>query len=98
MAARKSAQTTLKLSAVLDLNEASAMHGKLLAMRGSPLVIDASAVERVGVQCVQVLASAARTWQADGKAFTLSKASDAFTRTLQLIGINIEQLSLAETR
>lgn len=98
MAARKSAQATLKLSAILDLNEASALHGKLLGMRGAPLTIDASGVERVGVQCVQVLVSAVRAWEADGKAFTLSKASDAFTRTLQLIGVNIEQLSLGETR
>ncbi|MET3853472.1 hypothetical protein ABIE40_000561 [Rhizobium sp. OAE497] len=47
MAAKKSGKT-LNLAAVLDLNEATALRDKLLSMRGSDIVIDASGVERVG--------------------------------------------------
>ena len=98
MAARKSAQSTLKLSPVLDLNEASVLHGKLMDMRGKPLSVDASEVERVGVQCVQVLMAGIKAWEEDGKAFAFTKASDGFDKTLQLIGVNIDHLLPKEIR
>jgi chemotaxis protein CheX len=97
MASKKSEQN-LKLSAVLDLNEASALHGKLLGLRGSDIVIDASAVERCGTQCVQVLIAGAKAWEEDKKTFTIGKTSDAFEKTMQLIGINFEQLLGKEIR
>jgi chemotaxis protein CheX len=96
MAARKAASGTLALSPVLDLNEASVLHGKLMSMRGKDIVIDASAVERVGVQCVQVLVAGAAAWQADKKSFLVEKASDAFEKTMQLIGISETQLIAKE--
>src|SRR3546814_13759969 len=68
----------------LDLNEASALHGKLMELRGSDLRIDASGVERIGVQCAQVLVAGARGWEADRKSFLIEKASDAFEKTMQL--------------
>ena len=48
MASKKAAQKSLSLAPVLDLNEATALHKQLMGLKGSPLVIDASAVERVG--------------------------------------------------
>lgn len=93
MAPRKAAASgSLKLAAVLDLNEASALHGKFMAMRGSNIVVDASGVERAGIQCFQVLVAAARGWQSDKKTFLIENASDAFERTLQLVGINRDSL------
>ena len=97
MASKKAAQENLKLSPVLDLNEASVLHGKLMELRGRDLKIDASQVERLGVQCVQVIVAAARAWQADKKAFVVEKASDVFEKTLQLIGIDPNQLTAKET-
>jgi chemotaxis protein CheX len=96
MAPRKAASGSLALASVLDLNEASALHGKLMSMRGKDIAIDASAVERVGVQCAQVLVAGARAWQADKKSFQVAKASDAFTKTMQLIGINDDNLLAKE--
>lgn len=96
MAAKKAGPGSLKLSAVLDLNEASALHGKLMSMRGSDIVIDASAVDRVGVQCAQVLVAGARLWEDDKKSFSVEKASDAYSKTMQLIGINSENLVAKE--
>jgi chemotaxis protein CheX len=96
MAAKKAASGSLALAPVLDLNEASVLHGKLMSMRGSDVVIDASSVERVGVQCAQVLVAGARAWEADRKSFQIDKASDAFDKTMQLIGINEDNLVAKE--
>jgi chemotaxis protein CheX len=98
MAAKKAETGSLKLVSVLDLNEASVLHGQLTNMRGSDLTIDASGVERVGVQCVQVLMAAANAWEEDKKEFVFEKVSDAFRKTMQLIGINIEHLLAKEIR
>jgi chemotaxis protein CheX len=80
----------------LDLNEATALHEKLLALKGSDIVIDASAVERVGTLCVQVLMAGAKTWEEDHLSFTFSKVSDAFEKTTQLIGVEIDHLVAKE--
>ena len=82
----------LKLNPVLDLNEAVGLHGQLLAMRGHDLQIDATAVQRCGTPCIQVLMSAAKTWEEDQKSYGFAGISDAFGKTVQLIGINIDHL------
>ncbi len=95
--ASKTAETgSLKLVSVLDLNEASVLHGQLTNLRGKDLAIDASGVERVGVQCVQVLMAAANAWEEDKKTFVFDKVSDAFGKSMQLIGINIDHLLAKE--
>ncbi|KQS90907.1 MULTISPECIES: STAS domain-containing protein [unclassified Rhizobium] len=96
MAAKKAAQKSLSLAPVLDLNEANALHTKLMGLRGNTLVIDASAVERVGALCVQVLMAGAKSWEEDKQSFTFAKVSDAFTKTTQLIGVNIDHLMAKE--
>ncbi|KEQ05779.1 MULTISPECIES: STAS domain-containing protein [Pseudorhizobium] len=96
MATKKAASGSLKLSPVLDLTEASALHGTLMSMRGRNVTIDASEVERVGVQCVQVLIAGARAWQADKKSYVVDKSSDAFAKTMQLIGIDTDLLVAKE--
>ncbi|GEO83469.1 MULTISPECIES: STAS domain-containing protein [Alphaproteobacteria] len=98
MAAKKGEQKSLKLSAVLDLNEASNLKANLMSMRGDGLVIDASGVERVGAQCVQILMAGAKAWEMDKKPFSFAKASDAFLKTLQLIGVSVDHLLAKEIR
>jgi chemotaxis protein CheX len=95
MAAKKSGKT-LNLAATLDLNEASALRDKLLSLRGSAVSIDASAVERVGTLGAQVLMAAAKTWDQDKLAFTFTKVSDAFQKTMQLIGVDVHPLLAKE--
>ena len=96
MATKKAAQKSLSLAPILDLNEANALHSKLMGLRGNALVIDASAVERVGALCVQVLMAGAKSWEEDKQSFTFAKVSDAFTKTTQLIGVNIDHLMAKE--
>lgn len=98
MASKKADKGSLKLVPILDLNEASVLHGQLTNMRGEDVKIDASEVERVGVQCVQVLLAAAKTWEADSKNFVFEKVSEAFEKTMQLIGIDIDHLLAKEIR
>jgi chemotaxis protein CheX len=97
MAAKK-ADKKISLAAVLDLNEASTLRGKLVGLRGSNVVVDASAVERAGTLCIQVIMAAAKTWDEDKMSFTFSKVSDAFQRTMQLIGVNMDHLLAKEIR
>jgi len=82
----------LKLPQVLDLNAAGRLHEEVLAHRGADIDIDASEVGRVGAQCVQVLLSAAISWRAENLCFKVEQASDAFTKTLELLGISDEAL------
>jgi chemotaxis protein CheX len=94
----KSAAKKLSLEKVLDLNEASTLHTKLMAMRGSDVSIDGSPVERAGALGIQVLMSAAKTWEAEKHSFKFSKMSDALVKTMQLIGINYEHMLAKESK
>jgi chemotaxis protein CheX len=96
MPARKAAPQTLALAPVLDLNEASALHAKLMELRGSAVEVDASSVERVGALCVQVLMAGAKAWEQEKLSFTFSKMSDAFAKTTQLIGVDVDRLMSKE--
>ncbi|ASW05522.1 MULTISPECIES: STAS domain-containing protein [unclassified Rhizobium] len=91
-------EKTVSLAAVLDLNEASALRGTLMGLRGSNVAIDASGVERIGTLCVQVIMAAAKTWDEDKLSFTFSKVSDAFQKTMQVIGVDISHLLAKEIR
>ncbi|WP_026613246.1 STAS domain-containing protein [Ensifer aridi] len=96
MASRNTARKKLKLAPVLDLNEATVLHERLLALKGGAVTIDASAVERVGALCVQVLMAAARSWEEDHLSFTFAEVSDAFIKTTQLIGVDVAPLMAKE--
>ena len=76
----------LKLGSNLSLNQAGPLRDTLLTLRGSPLAIDASDVERLSGPCFQVLASARLTWEADGQPFAFTNASPAFENGLALLG------------
>lgn len=76
----------VELPALLDLAAAQPLRAELLALRGRPLVIEASSVTRLGGLCLQVLMSARQTWRRDGIAFGLSGTSRAMTDQLNAFG------------
>jgi chemotaxis protein CheX len=86
----------LQLAENLDLTAVSPLHENLLSMRGSDIVIDASAVERVGGQCVQLLLSAHKSWVEDKASFEIENASENFTSALALLGIEPGSLHVKE--
>ena len=77
-AGEQPAAAKLMLEPVLDLGAAERLHTRLLELRGHPLDIDASQVERLGGLSLQVLISARNTWQADGHSAVIGQASAAF--------------------
>ncbi|HEY3695383.1 STAS domain-containing protein [Phenylobacterium sp.] len=83
----------LKLPAVLDVTCAGALTSQLKDLRGAPLVLDASAVERVGGLGLQVLLSARVTWAADGEPLAVAAPSAAFQDALALSGARPFDLS-----
>ena len=74
------------LPGVLDLTVAAPLARDILARRGAPLEIDASSVQRLGGQCLQVLLSAAALWQVDEMAFSVTNPSDRFEADRALFG------------
>ncbi|WP_426958717.1 STAS domain-containing protein [Muricoccus radiodurans] len=74
------------LSPVLDLRAAGPLAAAMLAWRGDDLSLDASRVERVGGQCLQVILAARNQWAAEGRSFRVLGASDAFKEAADLMG------------
>ncbi|MGD0564715.1 MAG: STAS domain-containing protein [Roseiarcus sp.] len=96
------AQTTsepegaLRLPDCLDLLAATPLARALLERRGAPIVLDGSSVHQLGAQCVQVLLSAKRTWDADGIALSIVNCAPRMIEDLQLLGIDSATLTSGE--
>ena len=84
--------TTIELVPHLDFTAAAPLHESLLAVRGDSIILDASAVERIGGQCLQVLLSAVVTWKSDMAPFEIAKPSQGFKDGLQLLGLTVDSL------
>jgi len=78
--------TTIQLPEQLDFPAASALRAELLAVRGTAVEVNGSAVNRLGALCLQVLLSAAGTWRADGQDFRIVDPSGALQDGFQLLG------------
>lgn len=87
---------TYRLTEILDIKAALPLAESLLAQRGSELLIDASQVERLGAQSLQILLSAISTWHADGVSIEFVDPSEPFLQGLTLLGINPEEFLRGE--
>jgi chemotaxis protein CheX len=76
----------ISLPPVLDLQAADPLRAELLSLRGRPLQVDASQVNRLGGLCLQVLMSAKKLWAEDGQSFTLEDPSEVFSEQLSAFG------------
>jgi chemotaxis protein CheX len=85
-------ERTLQLPEVLDMNAAAPLAGELVTYRGGDLQADASQVQRIGGQGIQVLLSALATWQQDGFRFSVVNPSAAFTDIIGVLGLNESEL------
>ena len=84
----------LMLPDCLDSAAAITIKEMLLTQRGNAIAVDASQVRRVGVQSLQVLVAAARSWQRDGLVYRLENPSSEFLETIALIGLPHQELLL----
>ena len=78
----------VELPGVLESQGRGAPCRRSLALRGKPVDIDASHVERLGGQCLQVLLSAAKTWKADKTSFVVINRSSDFAESLARLGVS----------
>lgn len=81
------ALAVFSIEGALGLEAAAPLRAALLNRRGADLAVDASAVRHLGALCAQVLASAALTWAADGRSFSVQAPSDAFAQAVRLLGL-----------
>lgn len=84
--------TVVTLPAIVDVRAAEPLKAELLALRGQPVTIDASAVDRLGGLGLQVLMSAVRTWHADGQVLIFINVSEAMTEQWQGFGAPLNDL------
>ncbi|MBI1622233.1 STAS domain-containing protein [Aquamicrobium zhengzhouense] len=77
----------------LDIKAASPLANQLLALRGRDVLLNASQIERVGAQCLQVLLSAASTWRTDGSSLAISEPSPAFTDAIEIAGLELSNFT-----
>ena len=76
----------LLLPVILDLKAAAPLAAAFLARRGTELVVDAAAVQRLGGQCLTVLLSARTSWAADARTLTFEHPSPEFRAAIELFG------------
>jgi chemotaxis protein CheX len=76
----------------IDFSAANQIKEALLARRGSPLAVDAGQVRRTGMQAVQILIAAAKTWQRDGHSYAITNPTAEFLETIALVGLSREHL------
>ena len=85
----------MQLASTLDLAAAAPLCAELRAARGKPIEIDASAVDRLGGLCLQVLLAAQRAWRAEGVPFSLINPSQPFADAVRLMAA--DELTASET-
>lgn len=79
--------TVVSLPGICDANAAASLAARLVALRGGPVGIDASCVEKVSTLSLQVLISARITWKADRMAFSIQRSSQAFRQAVGVLGL-----------
>ena len=87
MSVEARAAARIELPEILDLSAAGPLAAEFLSHRGEALRVDASRVERIGGQCLQVLLCAANTWKADAVPLAIVGASSGFTDGLARLGV-----------
>lgn len=90
----KAATARIRLPDHLDIKAAGPLALELTAARGNDVVLDASGIERVGGQCLQVLISAAATWTVDGAELVIDTPSPAFVDAIRIAGLDLTQFSV----
>ena len=89
---------SLVLADSLDLTAAAPLAAELLAARGKPAALDASGVQRLGAQCLQVLLAARALWSSEGLPWRVVDPSPEFADAAALMGcpdLGVSGLALA---
>ena len=98
MAGKKIRPRRLQLAENLDGSQVEPLMDLLAKKRGSPLLINASKVERLGAQCVQVLVAAAQTWRTEMHSLQIVQPSTSFEEELEQMGLTLDQITFEEAK
>lgn len=82
--------TALKLPVKLDYAACATLKAELLSGMETGLDIDASEVQFVGGMAAEILLSASKQCERDGKTFTISNVSEECERGLGLLGLSAD--------
>lgn len=77
----------VRLPRRLDVSAGIELRETLLQRRGSPLELDASAVESVSGLALEMIVAAARQWAEDGAEFSFAAPSDGFAAACRTLGL-----------
>jgi chemotaxis protein CheX len=78
--------TVVPLPAVMAFKEAAPLAARLRTLRGQPVKLDASRVNRLSGLCLQVLLSARITWTSDNVPIAIESPSAFFAESWALYG------------
>ncbi|MEL7151570.1 MAG: STAS domain-containing protein [Pseudomonadota bacterium] len=82
----------VSLAPKLDTAASADLRKALVDAQGDDLVLDASAVEMIGGQCLELLLTASVLWQQAGHSLTLENTSEQMTDDLSRFGITPDGL------
>lgn len=77
----------LNLPVRLDSSGAPSLLDLLMARRGQPLILDASAVEVIGALSLEVMIAAGRQWEADGQTLAIANPSERYLASCAALGL-----------
>lgn len=95
---RSKKAAVVKLPPRLDGEAAALLAAELRRVTGRSITLDASSVERVGGQGLQVLLAASRARAASGQAFGFAGRSPRFDEDLSLLGVDVSSLCVEENK
>ncbi|MBU6448223.1 MAG: STAS domain-containing protein [Rhodospirillales bacterium] len=84
---------TIKLPPVLDIVAAPGLLESFLQLRGNQLSVEASQVQRLGAQCLQIFLAARTAWAEDNITIQFQNPSEDFVESLELLGTSISKLT-----
>jgi chemotaxis protein CheX len=90
------AVNTVPLPETLGLRAAGPLAASLLAARGSTIKLDASKVQSIGAQCMQVIFAARQTWERDGNSLTIENPTAEFLDAVSVAGLSIDNILESE--
>jgi chemotaxis protein CheX len=94
MTGSSEAQRQVELPENLDMSATVKLVELISAERGAALVVNASAVGRIGAQCLQILLSAKKTWASEDVSFRVVEPSRALLECLAVVGISRADLGI----
>lgn len=96
MSSGTTSNSTVCLPSKLNSAAAAEVLDAIKAKNGQPLCLDAAHVTTVGAQCLQILVSAKRCWQAAGHKFELTNLTQSVRDNLPVYGLTADQIGAGE--